>query len=177
LIDVLNLADSVGNVNVSDQELYLGNAIPNFIRDGQGNTRLYCGSGLGKIHCYGGIDGNWNGTFQETDSPFLNLQLGMRTAVAIADLDNDGVLDMIAGNFSGGLNYFKGSTKSDGIQESPSSKGLIVYPNPVKEQLNIRFDDFSQQKENIFRVGQKIAEYLFLIPGLSFGDQCHRKLP
>ncbi len=144
----VQVTDSVGNVNVSDQQLYLGNAVPHFIRDVQGVTRLYCGSGLGKIHCYGAIDGNWNGIFQETDSPFANIQLGMRTAVAIADLDNDGILDIIAGNFSGGLSYFKGSTKSDGVEDPSLLKGLIVYPNPVKDQLTIRYDDFSLQKEN-----------------------------
>lgn len=142
------VTDSVGHVNVSDQQLYLGNAVPNFFRDAQGNTRLYCGSGLGTIHSYSSIDGNWNGTFQEIDSPFANIQLGMRTAVAMADLDNDGILDMVAGNFSGGLSYYKGSTKADGIPISPSSKGLFVYPNPVKDQLTIRYDDFAQQKEN-----------------------------
>lgn len=134
------VTDSVGHINVSDQQLYLGNSIPHFVRDGQGNTRLYCGSGLGDFHSYGPIEGNWNGTFPTIVSPFGNLQFGMRTAIASADLDHDGILDFIVGNFSGGLTYLKGSAKTVGIPALPAATGFSVFPNPVKDELTIRSD-------------------------------------
>ena len=134
------VTDSVGRVNVSDQQLYLGNSIPHFTRDTQGNTRLYCGSGLGDIHSYGPIEGNWNGTFPTMDSPFGDLKFGMRTAIASADLDHDGILDFIVGNFAGGLTYLKGSAKPVGIPAHPEATGFSVFPNPVKDELTIRSD-------------------------------------
>ncbi|MDP4292222.1 MAG: T9SS type A sorting domain-containing protein, partial [Bacteroidota bacterium] len=134
------VTDSVGHVNVSDQELYLGNSIPHFVREGKGVTHLYCASGLGTIHCYGPIDGNWNGYFPTIDSPFGNLSFGMRTAVATADLDNDGILDFIVGNFSGGLNYLKGSQIPYVIPIPSTATGFTIFPNPVTDQLTISSD-------------------------------------
>lgn len=134
------ITDSVGHVNVSDQQLYLGNSIPHFVRDIQGNTRFYCGSGLGTLYSYGPIEGNWNGNFPTIDSPFGDIQFGMRTAIASADLDHDGILDFIVGNFSGGLTYLKGSTKPVGIETYQTAANFTVFPNPVKDELTIRLE-------------------------------------
>jgi len=134
------VTDSVGHVNVTDQQLYLGNSIPHFVRDSKGVTRLFCGSGLGTFHCYGPIDGNWNGTFPAIDSPFGNINFGMRTAVATADLDNDDNLDFIVGNFSGGLTYLKGSQLPYVIPVPSTSLGFTIFPNPVLNDLTITAD-------------------------------------
>ena len=134
------VTDSVGHVNVSDQQLYLGNSIPHFVRDSKGVTRLYCGSGLGTFHCYGPIDGNWNGYFPSIDTPFGNLAFGMRTAIASADLDNDGILDFIVGNFAGGLTYLKGSQIPYVIPVPSTTMGFTIFPNPVSNELTISSD-------------------------------------
>jgi len=134
------VTDSVGHVNVSDQQLYLGNSIPHFVRDGKGVTRLYCGSGLGTFHCYGPIDGNWNGYFPPIDNSFGDMVFGMRTAIASADLDNDGILDFIVGNFAGGLTYLKGSQLPYVIPVPSTSMGFTIFPNPVANELTITAD-------------------------------------
>jgi hypothetical protein len=134
------VSDSVGHVNVSDQQLYLGNSIPHFVRDDKGVTRLYCGSGLGTFHCYGPIDGNWNGYFPSIDTPFGDLAFGMRTAIASADLDDDGIMDFIVGNFAGGLTYLKGSQIPYVIPVPTTEMGFTIFPNPVNNELTITSD-------------------------------------
>jgi hypothetical protein len=134
------ITDSVGHVNVTDQQLYLGNSIPHFVRDDKGVTRLYCGSGLGVIHCYVPIDGNWNGYFNEITSPFGDLAFGMRTAIASSDLNNDGILDFIVGNFAGGLTYLKGSHIPYVIPVPSTATGFTIFPNPVSNELTISSD-------------------------------------
>jgi len=134
------VTDSVGHVNVSDQQLYLGNSIPHFVRDDKGVTRLYCGSGLGTFHCYGPIDGNWNGYFPLIDSPFGDLAFGMRTAIASADLNDDGIMDFIVGNFAGGLTYLKGSRIPYVIPVPTTEMGFTIFPNPVSNELTITSD-------------------------------------
>ena len=66
--------------------------------------------------------------FQNTANYFE----GMHTAPAVADLDHDGFLDMIVGNMSGGLTYYKGKIYDVGIEEPPYKgvSNLNVYPNP-----------------------------------------------
>lgn len=61
-----------------------------------------------------------------------NYGSGIYSAPAVADLDNDGYLDMILGGMNGGLSYYSGKVYDVGIEE-PEYKGvsnLIVYPNP-----------------------------------------------
>ena len=57
---------------------------------------------------------------------------GIYTAPAVADLDDDGFLDMIMGNMNGGLTYYKGKIYDVGIEEPPYKgvSNLNVYPNP-----------------------------------------------
>ena len=134
------VSDSVGHVNVSDQQLYLGNSIPHFVRDYHDSTRLYCGSGLGTFHTYGPIDGNWNGRFKEITSPFGDMAFGMRTALASADLDHDGIMDFIVGNFAGGITYLKGSQIPYVIPIPSTTTGFTIFPNPVADVLTITSD-------------------------------------
>ena len=59
---------------------------------------------------------------------------GERAVPFGADVNEDGLLDLLIGNLAGGLAYYKGSTEGFTISaetlESPSSRVLNLYPNP-----------------------------------------------
>ncbi len=64
----------------------------------------------------------------------------MRSAAAIADLNSDGWLDLITGNYSGGLNYYEGVEKPYvfGVEEREFNAGDVkIYPNPAGNQIHI----------------------------------------
>ncbi|HTX88627.1 MAG TPA: VCBS repeat-containing protein, partial [Bacteroidales bacterium] len=144
------VTDSLGRINVTDYNYsYYGFSAPCFFRTPSGETRLLVGSDDGTIHYYTGIDGNLGGKFHESDSlwslisqdPFT-VKCGWRTAPAIAHLTDPVAFDLIAGNFSGGLNYFTGAgqPKVYTSVEEPGKKdpeGFRVYPNPAKDHFYV----------------------------------------
>ena len=106
-----------------------------------GTYHLLCGSKSGRIYKYGNIDGNLSGTFSKLDTNYLNIWEGRNSALAIADINNDGQKDMLIGNICGGLNYYSGDiTNSISKIEIESTKSRI-FPNPASNILNVQSAD------------------------------------
>ncbi|HOX76800.1 MAG TPA: FG-GAP-like repeat-containing protein [Bacteroidales bacterium] len=142
------ITDSLGKINVTDYSVSLdGFSTPCFFRGNDDITRLVVGSESGELHYFTNIDGNLAGAFEPTSglSSLLDIQpfdtdRGYRTSAAIIDLDNDGYPEMIAGNFSGGLEYFSrnGQSPVSGIHhESDATFQVNVFPNPSSGKFRI----------------------------------------
>jgi len=146
------VTDSLGKVNVTDYSISLdGFSVPFLYRDAQDQTHLLVGSEKGDIFYFTGIDDNLLGEFTLSDTlaGLLGLQefkadRGYRSAPALFDLDQNGYPELIAGNFSGGLEYFAGSgfPPVSGLDEdSLSIPEVIIYPVPATGQINISIAD------------------------------------
>jgi hypothetical protein len=146
------VSDSLGKVNVTDYSISLdGYSVPFFYRDGLDQTHLLVGSEKGEIFYYTGIDDNLGGEFTLSDTlaGLLGLQefkadRGYRSAPALFDLDQNGHPELIAGNFSGGVEYFAGPDYPpvSGLdQKSLSMPEVIIYPVPAKDQVSIAVTD------------------------------------
>ena len=138
------VTDSLGKINVTDYNLsYDGYSTPCFFRDANGYTRLVVGSEQGKIFYYSHIDGNLTGKFTESDSLGILLDTtdvsfdrGIRTAAAVADITGDGKPEMVAGNFSGGVEFFHaypGAVTGLSQPRETIFKRLLLMPNPVRD--------------------------------------------
>ncbi len=150
------VTDSLGKVNVTDNSVsYYGYSTPRFFKDQQGNIKLIVGSEQGKVFYFEDIQGNLEGAFTESDDLYalindepFEIEKGLRTAAAIGDLNNDGWLDLITGNYSGGLNYYEGVEKPDvfGVEESGNLKEIIrIYPNPANDQIRVDIPNIKEQ--------------------------------
>jgi hypothetical protein len=141
--------DSLGKINVTDYNVSLdGYSVPHFYRDASGNTHLLLGSEQGEVFYYTGIDENIYGKYilSDTLAGLVGLQevpsdFGYRSAPALADLDQDGVPELIVGNFSGGLNYFGKNDPSHVNQitnnQDTSNLWVDIFPNPAHDKVNI----------------------------------------
>ncbi len=131
-----------GGVDVTNSQLSNGGySVPCFYKDKQGDIKLYAGSEFGDIFIYDHINHNLGGNFRLLGtSP--GIKEGWRSGVAIGNLNNDTLTDMLAGNYSGGLGLFFGKPENTlGIHQtvsSPVSK-LVITPNPASEQVSITF--------------------------------------
>ncbi len=142
---------TLGNVNVCQPNSITGYAAPN-LREVNGLFELLVGSERGYLYRYIGIEGNLNGTFTLLDSIGWNIWEGSKIAPATADLNTDGIADMILGNSSGGINYFQGDSVLSSVNEPDFHSDFEVFPNPAKDEITVKFTakTFAERDVTIF---------------------------
>jgi len=90
----------------------------------------------------------------------MGLREGMRTAPSLGNINNDTLLDMVIGNYSGGVSLFMGDITT-GINDATAEAGwLTIYPNPAGEFVNIRItsENVRQAEMSIYNMlGQEIT--------------------
>jgi hypothetical protein len=144
------ITDSLGKINVTNPNLsYYGFSVPCFQRTTDDETFLLVGSDEGRIHLFGNIDNNLTGKFKAADSLYkwlgakpYDTVFGWQTSPAIGHLTDLKEFDLIAGNFSGGLNYVTKRSAAPiipGIKDFPGhTRSLLqVNPNPADQELFI----------------------------------------
>jgi hypothetical protein len=143
--------DTLGGIIIRDDRSFFSYATPCFFRTQTGETRLLVASEQGTISYYKLIDNNIYGKynleiaeqfFMQNDFPYP-IREGIRTAVAATDINNDGYMDLIIGNFAGGLSFYKGILPPEKTVSIPeivlqSGNTIIIYPNPVQNQLSFQ---------------------------------------
>jgi len=174
------ISDSLGKVNVTDLSLsWDGYSTPYFFRAADGKMRLVSGSEQGIIYYFSNIEGNLEGRFdpatelwKEVDSIEFNIANGYRTSAALGNLNNDAFLELMYGNFSGGLNLYSTMNAPPVTQDiadlhTDQTEKLIVYPNPASDMLHIEAelgDDDGPFILQMFNMtGAKVFETNFLI--------------
>lgn len=174
--------DSLGGVNVRNPNLSVyGYCNPHFFRDKNGKTHLFAGSEFGEIFYYSGIDDNLDGQFDLVMKNYLWIDEGWRSAVAVAHLNGDEFEDMVVGNYSGGLSWFKGTLPPpEGLVDFSVPKiDLKIFPNPAdkfftlitEETQGIRIEhlrlfDYTgrEVKINSNHEGAQVYVYLGVVP-------------
>jgi hypothetical protein len=124
-----------GGVNVCAPGWYTGHSVPLLFED-NGVYTMVVGSQRGWVYRYDNIEGNLGGNFVLTDSMYVSWREGGFVAPAVADMNGDGLYDMIIGNYAGGVSYFRGDNNVSTHNESISTEDAIaIYPNPVSDVL------------------------------------------
>lgn len=137
------ITENLGMVTTESYGGFGGNSCPVII-DSAGTTLLFSGSKEGAIYKFGNIDNNLTGTFTR-DSTYLNLWDGANANITMADITNDGNMDLLIGNYSGGVSFYKGNSTLPpiGVKEINSLSELKIYPNPTQNSIVV---DLQQNK-------------------------------
>jgi hypothetical protein len=109
------------------------------IIDINGSYKMFSGNIYGEVKIIGNIDQNVQGAFTMENPNYGQLLEGERTRLSLADIDDDGILDMICGNSRGGLAIFETTYKTNGTIATDYTKkqSVLVYPNPSSGLLNL----------------------------------------
>ncbi|MEP7167741.1 MAG: T9SS type A sorting domain-containing protein [Bacteroidota bacterium] len=132
---------NLGGVNVTKMwnDIY-GFSAPFFYDSIAGSSHFYqlmVGSLSGYVYRYNNIDNNLSGNFNLVDS--MCMYEPIRSTVAGTDINGDGKMDFLVGNYAGGVTWYSnGSTVS--INEVKAQNLFNVYPNPAKNNLYIKFE-------------------------------------
>ena len=99
------------------------------------------GNQQGEIWSYNNIDNNLSGTFTRLQNSFEDINTGWVSMPAIADINQDGFVEILVGNKRGGISLFGQSVLST-KKNSPklSANNWQIFPNPTQNNLNIQFD-------------------------------------
>ncbi|MFK7903987.1 MAG: T9SS type A sorting domain-containing protein [Chitinophagales bacterium] len=134
-----------GAVSVREGTVAEGHAIPYLFKMGDGTFRLLVGNDPGKIYLFSDIEANIDGgPFTLITEQVISSDGLKEASPSIADLDDDGRLDMIIGNLRGGILWYE--TENIVNIEAPLSEtqAITFYPNPATSTLY-----FDWQKETL----------------------------
>lgn len=118
----------------------------------------------------GGVNGQlraYSNIFASTD-PFQLLSLtwgniddGNRSSPALADLDNDGILELVTGNLRGGLDLYKtilvDCTVSTPVTEIPG-RVLNIQPNPAGDWARVQLPGDAPAQWRVFNTMGQLVE-------------------
>ncbi|HMT28357.1 MAG TPA: T9SS type A sorting domain-containing protein, partial [Bacteroidia bacterium] len=137
-----------GGVNVNNAFNIYGYSNP-VMYDSAGTYQLLVGSVSGYLYQYNNIDNNLNGNFTLVDSMYYDIYQPDRSSVDVADLNNDGKMEILVGNFAGGVTMYKWETSSTTPEVQNPVSGFNIYPNPTAGNLFIKFDTNAIINRNI----------------------------
>ena len=145
------VTDTLGNINVTNPSLsYYGYSTPCFFLDNHHRFNLLVGSEEGKVYYYTNIDNNLAGEFLPSDSLFqlvtgkpFAIRSGSRVSPAISFLSDPEYMDLVVGNFAGGLNFFSKHADpavTTGIADVPGAVYNLfrIYPNPADKSVFVK---------------------------------------
>ena len=155
------VTNQIGGVDVRDYNMsYFGYACPNFFLKND-TTYLFVGSESGKIYYYKHIDNNLEGNFTLVEEQLFfvrddhrfPIKQGIRTSVAVSDLNSDGFPELLIGNYAGGLTYYSGMQAPSvfiGVSETRKSESdMKIYPNPTKEAFSIQLENSNSSVKKV----------------------------
>jgi hypothetical protein len=132
--------DTLGGIVLQVQGFADGYAVP-FFYDSAGVYRLAASNMDGNVYFYGNIDGNILGDYTLIDSLYENAEssrIRFNVSVGGGDLNNDGFVDLVVGQSSGGVSLWYQHDGIAAVQELNGNETVVLlYPNPTQDQLNV----------------------------------------
>ena len=141
------VTENLGQVQVKEYWDFWGNSVP-FIYEDYATQKyfLLCGSKSGFIYFYDSLEVNGviTDTFRLRDSSFQNIWHGPYASVGGGDINADSSLDLLTGNYSGGVVLYTGDPNViyiPGITEGEGNINVLIYPNPANDFVEINIDN------------------------------------
>jgi hypothetical protein len=133
--------DTIGDVVVTEYWNITGYSTPHMYFNNNGEREMLVGSESGFIHLYDNIDNNLNGVWNQVDSAFQNIRTGVRTGICVADYTGDNKLDVIVGNYRGGIGFWRNDFQVGIVDKQSNNSTLTIYPNPAQDRITINLQD------------------------------------
>jgi len=125
-----------GDINTKISGFATGSSAPKGLVTEDGFT-FVIGSESGNIYVYETTFEESNGTFEEVTNRLSEIQEGKLITCDIADIDNDGFMEIAVGNSRGGLSIYNTILQPNGTLSSNepiiAEEEVFIHPNPTKD--------------------------------------------
>lgn len=149
----------LGDVDTRMPGFTTGYSFPYFV-DFMGEYRLFVGTQFGPIEVYDNIENNLEGgVFFQRSEAMAGLHEGSYVHPIFYDWDGDDFLDVVVGNFRGGLGYFASNILIDGAVNTRelSTQSILVFPNPAFSDFTVSWQDEGLVELALFNaMGQRV---------------------
>ncbi|OUU17459.1 MAG: hypothetical protein CBC05_05890 [Crocinitomicaceae bacterium TMED45] len=127
-----------GNILVDNLLGINGYSVPALTPTSEG-LRIFVANETGTVQDFGLASDNWDAELLEVNDAVFGGREGFRCAAAIADVDNDGLLDALVGIQNGGLLAYSSSTDTLIVDAAalPAWEWQVM-PNPGRDALRWR---------------------------------------
>jgi hypothetical protein len=151
--------DTLGHILLAQVGSFSGYSVP-YVFTFSGRHQMLTANMHGDIYYYENIDNNLSGTFNRIDT-VASGEFGIRSSgfnlyVSGGDINNDGLMDMLVGFYSGGVQIYYGSNLPISVPEIESGELLRCYPNPASSQLAVGGGRFAINSISIYDVLGKL---------------------
>jgi hypothetical protein len=165
--DFILTDENLGNVNVTNlNEFYFGYSTP-FLFEKDNETHLFCGSLDGQISYYTTSHSTYMNDWKLISEHYLYIDEGIHSSIAASDINNDDWIDIVLGNYQGGLNFYSGKEPEEvGFTDNPELDiNFIIAPNPSFGNFVLKLDKPLQNTLDgkILTISGQILEN-FIIP-------------
>jgi hypothetical protein len=107
--------------------------------DHDGDLDLFVGEYYGSMQFFENTGSESSPAFApKVTNPFGLVATNQYNFPAIADLDNDGDMDIMVGEYYGNMQYFKNTEINIGIPENLQLLIFELYPNPANDEVFLR---------------------------------------
>lgn len=136
----LLMSETLGGVSTVEYWNVTGHSVPLIFRNEQNLREMLLGSESGWLYHYGNLEGNMGGVWTLLDSTFMDLRDGSRSGVCLYDFTGDGDLDLVVGNFRGGLSFWRSDLISTVVSPNDEQPSFAMYPNPASGRVELVAD-------------------------------------
>ncbi|MBL7956627.1 MAG: T9SS type A sorting domain-containing protein [Flavobacteriales bacterium] len=132
--------ENLGGVSTVEWINVTGHAVPAIFVNDQGEREMVLGSESGGIYRYTGIEGNIDGTWTRQDTAWRGIDDGARSAFCLHDFTGDGQLDLVIGNYRGGLSFWRSDELTTVANETRPEPMFRMAPNPARDLVELTID-------------------------------------
>lgn len=129
--------------------------------DNDGDPDIFSGATDGNIYYYENSGSLGNPIFEEAETnPFGFMNLGLRTAPAFSDMDNDGDFDALIGSKNGTLFYFENIGSSE-LAEFDSLGTFLYGISSAGQDAKPSFSDLDADGDQDLIIGNTFGEFYY----------------
>ncbi|MFK7936034.1 MAG: T9SS type A sorting domain-containing protein [Saprospiraceae bacterium] len=126
---------------------------------------LFIGTEFGDLRHYTDLSTDPNQPYTLANEMLSPEPIGVRLSPTLADINDDGKLDMAIGNARGGITFFTtdlDAQESVNTTQVAEDAGISIYPNPAQDMINIAFDkaNSTSQLIEVFNVNGQLTQRL-----------------